>query len=197
LLRKSGFSVEYGPVRARDLPVYLETHSATPAMRRVEFSLRDRIVLAPVEVVHVALPAVLVTIALWFLAGPVAAFAALAAVAAGTILFPALLPWIPTKDFSTKGFLLGGVVAIPFAAAFASAPSLPGWATAAGAVTPLLIMPAVTAYLALNFTGSTTFTSRTGVKKEIFRYVPVMALMAGTGVILGILLGVSRLMGMI
>jgi hypothetical protein len=62
---------------------------------------------------------------------------------------------------------------------------------------PLLIIPAVTAYLALNFTGSTTFTSRTGVKKEIFRYVPVMALMAGIGVILGIVLGISRLVGMI
>jgi hypothetical protein len=118
-------------------------------------------------------------------------------VAAGTILFPALLPYIPTKDFSTKGFLLGGIVAIPFAAAFASAPSLPGWATTAGAMIPLLIMPAVTAYLALNFTGSTPFTSRTGVKKEIFRYVPIMAFMAGIGVILGLILGVSRLAGMI
>jgi hypothetical protein len=58
-------------------------------------------------------------------------------------------------------------------------------------------MPAVVAYSALNFTGATTFTSRTGVKKEIFRYVPVMALMAGIGVILGIILGASRLMGMI
>jgi hypothetical protein len=35
------------------------------------------------------------------------------------------------------------------------------------------------------------------VKKEIFRYVPVMALMAGMGVILGIILGVSHLIGVI
>ena len=62
---------------------------------------------------------------------------------------------------------------------------------------PLLLIPAVTAYLALNFTGSTTFTSRTGVRKEIFRYVPVMALMAGVGVVLGIILGASRLLGVI
>jgi hypothetical protein len=74
---------------------------------------------------------------------------------------------------------------------------LPGWANAAGAAIALLIMPAVIAYFALNFTGCTTFTSRTGVKKEIFRYIPIMALMAGIGVILGIFLGVSRLMGMI
>jgi hypothetical protein len=114
---------------------------------------------------------------------------------AGTVLFPVLLPFIPTKDFSTKGLLLGGVVAIPFAVAFASAPSLPGWAMLIAAITPILIMPAVTAYLALNFTGSTSFTSRTGVKKEIFRYVHVMAFMAVSGIILGIVLDVSHLMG--
>jgi len=147
--------------------------------------------------VHAALPTVIAALALWFLAGQVAALAAFIAVLAGTVLFPALLPYIPTQDFSTKGLILGGVVALPFAAAFASAPALPGWAAAIGAITPLLIMPAVTAYLALNFTGSTTFTSRTGVKKEIFRYVPVMALMAGGGIVLGILLGVSRLAGVI
>ena len=58
-------------------------------------------------------------------------------------------------------------------------------------------MPAVTAYLALNFTGSTTFTSRTGVKKEIFRYIPVMVCMAVSGIILAIVLGVNRLLGVI
>jgi hypothetical protein len=55
----------------------------------------------------------------------------------------------------------------------------------------------VVSYLALNFTGCTTFTSRTGVKKEIFRYVPVMAVMAVAGSIAGIALGMSRLMGVI
>jgi len=193
--RRSGFKVEYGPVRARDLPAYIRKGKATPEMRRVQFPLKDRIVLIPVELVHVVIPTVIAAVALWFLAGPVAALAAIAAVVAGTVIFPILLPFIPTQDFSTKGLLLGGVVAIPFAAAFAYTPGLPGWAVAAGAVTPLLIMPAVTAYLALNFTGATTFTSRTGVRKEIFRYVPVITIMAGTGVVLGIALGVSRLLG--
>ncbi len=195
--RRSGFKVEYGPVRAKDLPEYIRTGKATPGMRRVEFPARDRIVLAPVELVHVALPAIVVAAVLWFLAGPVAALAAVSAVVAGTVLFPALLPFIPTHDFSTKGLLLGGVVALPFAAVFASAPALPGWAMLIAAITPLLIMPAVTAYLALNFTGSTTFTSRTGVRNEIFRYVPVMVFMAVCGIIMGIVLGASRLMGVL
>jgi len=35
------------------------------------------------------------------------------------------------------------------------------------------------------------------VKKEIFRYVPVMALITGLGIIIGIVLCVSRLLGVI
>jgi hypothetical protein len=197
VIRRTGFSIEYGPVRARDLPEYLKTHTATPEMRRVRFPLRDRVVLAPVELVHVALPAVVAAIVLYFLAGPVSSLAAIAAVFAGTVLFPVLLPYIPTHDFSTKGLILGLVVCLPFAAWFASGTGLPGWADLLAALTPLLIIPAVTAYLALNFTGSTPFTSRTGVKKEIFRYVKPMAVMAGTGVFLGIILGAGRILGVI
>ena len=197
VLRRSGFTVEYGPVRARDLPKYLKTHKATTEMRRVEFPFFDRIVLTPVEFVHAALPMFIAAAVLWFLAGPVAALAAVSAVLAGTVLFPALLPFTPTQDFSTKGLILGAVVALPFAVSFSTTPVLPVWANGLSAATALLLIPAVIAYLALTFTGCTTFTSRTGVKKEIFRYVPVMALMAGLGIILGIVLGVSRLFGVI
>ncbi len=194
--RRSGFAVEYGPVRARDLPEYLKTHTAIPAMRRVEFPIADRIVLAPVELV-LALPMFLAAIVLWYLAGPVAALAAASAILTGTVLFPILLPFVPTRDFSTKGLILGAIVALPFAFSFGTSPALPSWAAALSAVTVLLVMPAVVAYLALNFTGSSTFTSRTGVKKEIFRYVPVMAVMVVAGLLAGIALGASRLMGVI
>jgi hypothetical protein len=197
VMRKSKFLVEYGPVRASDLPQYLKTHTATAEMRQVQFPFKDRIVLTPVEFVHLALPLVVVAAFLWFLAGPVAALAAISAVIAGTVIFPALLPFIPTYDFSTKGLLLGGLVAIPFAASFATVPSIPFWANTLAAASALLIIPAVTAYIALNFTGCTTFTSRTGVKKEIFRYVPVMAVMAGLGITAGLILGISRLLGVI
>ncbi len=193
--RKTKFLVEYGPVRARDLPEYLKTHTATPKMRRVEFPFRDRLVLTPVEFVHVVWPMIIAAAALWFLAGPVAALAAVTAVVTGTVLFPVLLPFLPAKDFSIKGLFLGAVVALPFAFVFGTTPALPAWAAALGAAAPLLVMPAVVGYLALNFTGCTTYTSRTGVKKEIFRYVPLMAAMAVLGSLAGILLGVSRLLG--
>jgi hypothetical protein len=51
-------------------------------------------------------------------------------------------------------------------------------------------MAPLTAYLALNFTGASTFTSRTGVKKEIFRYIPAMVTSAVIGIVLsGIVIG--------
>ncbi|MDW5550677.1 mercury methylation corrinoid protein HgcA [Methanosarcina sp.] len=196
--RRSGFQVEYGPVRASDLPEYLKTGKATPEMRRVQFPLKDRLVLTPVEFIHVALPTIIASIILYFLAGPLAALTAITTVLAGTVFFPTLLPFIPTHDFSTKGLILGEIVAIPFAVvSFTTNSALPFWENILISLALLLIMPALTAYLALNFTGCTTFTSRTGVKKEIFRYVPIMAFMAGSGIVLSILLGVIALMKVI
>ncbi len=189
VMRASGFKVEYGPVRARDLPRYLETHAATPEMRNVRFPLADRLVLVPVELVHAAPPAIAGALVLFFLAGPLAAIAAVTAVLAGTVAFPILLPILPTRDFSTKGLILGVTAALPVAGAFVSDTSSPLWMHAAGAGMALLIMPVVTAYLALNFTGCSTYTSRTGVRNEIFRYVPIMAVMAASGIVLGISLG--------
>ena len=194
VLRRSGFLVEYGPVRARDLPEYLGDHRATPAMRRVEFPLGDRLVLIPVELVMAFKFMFLPAIALGFLLSWFIAAELVLAFIAGTVLFPVLLPWLPTKDLSTKGIILGFIVMIPPAVLGAGAFGSLGPAVAAAA---LLVFPPVTAYLALNFTGSTPFTSRTGVKKEIFRYVPVMAAMAVSGAILAIAAGALRLLGVV
>ncbi len=173
--KRSGFKVEYGPVRAADLPEYLKTHQATPEMRRVSFGLRDRLVLIPVELVYVLIPLLVVGLLLRFPA-------AVAAILAGVVLFPILLPWIPTHDFSTKGLILGEAVQLPFvAAALLSQPAPAWWVQAGQMLVYWLALPAVTAYLALNFTGSTPFTSRTGVRREIFAYIPAMAWMAGIG----------------
>jgi hypothetical protein len=187
--KRSGFRVEYGPVRAADLPEYLKTGQATPEMRQVRFTLRDRLILIPVELVHVFVPTLIAAAVVFFTGGLWASAAVVAAILAGVVLFPILLPWLPTRDFSSKGFILGGVVALPFAvAAFLRNPDAAWWLRAGGALTLLLPLPPVTAYLALNFTGSTTFTSRSGVRHEIFTYIPTMAWMLGVGVVLIIVL---------
>jgi hypothetical protein len=193
---RSAFEVKYGPVRAVDLPEYLEARRATPEMRQVRFALRDRLTLIPVELVHVLLPTLAGAAAAFLIGGPWAAMAVLAAVLAGVVLFPILLPWIPTREFSTKGFILGAAVALPFAAEAMFGESGTVWWLRVGlALAYLLTVPPVTAFLALNFTGSTTFTSRTGVRREIFAYVPVMAWMFGIGVALTVVLTVIGMVG--
>ena len=194
--RRSGFKVEYGPVRAADLPEYLKTRQATPEMRRVRFTLYDRLILIPVELVHILLPMVIAALALWLIAGPLAAAGAVVAVLSGVVLFPILLPWLPTHQFSTKGFILGGVLALPLAlAAFWHEPDAVLWMRIGWALAYLSGLPPVTAFLALNFTGSTTFTSKSGVKREMFAYIPVMAGMFGTGIVLTIAFTIFRVLG--
>lgn len=187
--KRSGFEVEYGPVRARDLPEYLKTHKATLEMRRVRFNLADRLILIPVELLQVLAPALVIAAVLLALGKPMASLGAIVSIMAGVVLFPALLPWLPTPNFATKGFILGALVAIPFARAVLVrgveiGPLIRvGWAGAY-----ILAMSAVTSFVSLNFTGSTPFTSRTGVRREIFTYVPVMAWMLGMAIALAIAL---------
>ncbi|UCF78170.1 MAG: carbon monoxide dehydrogenase, partial [Candidatus Eiseniibacteriota bacterium] len=190
--KRTGFKVEYGPVRAADLPRYLATRTATPDMRRVHFGLLDRTILIPVELKGALIPMVIATVALFATSGTLAAAGALAAFLAGTVLFPVLLPWLPSRDFSFKGFVLGAIVAMPFVLAKllggAESALWPrvGWAL----VYPLAMMP-VTAYLTLNFTGSSNFTSRTGVRREIFTYIPAMTVMLGGAIALSIILALG------
>jgi hypothetical protein len=181
--KRTGFWVEYGPVRAADVPEYLKTHEATPEMRRVEFPLRDRLVLIPVDVTQTFLWTLLAAVVFYFIGGWISSLAAVVTVLAGIVLFPILLPWLPTHNFSTKGFILGGLAALPFAvSAFLGNPDSAWWRQVLLALQYLMIMPAVTAFITLNFTGTSTFTSRTGVRKEIFAYIPVMAWMGGLGI---------------
>ena len=185
--KRTGFWVEYGPVRAADLPEYLKTHKATPEMRKVAFPLRDRMVLIPFDLTQIFLPMLAAAVVLYFVGGWTSSLAALVAVLTGNVLFPILLPWIPTHNFSTKGYLLGLLMALPFAlSVLVRHPDWIWWKQIAQALEFLLAMPAVTAFVALNFTGSTTFTSRSGVKREMFAYIPAMAWTFGTGILLAI-----------
>ena len=175
----TGFSVDYGPVYARDLPAYLRAGCrATAQMREVSFDFRERLELTPMEIVPalkgfgIFLAAVFVLFGLQpegilfrsaFNNGSPVAILGAASLLAGTFLTPLLLPWIPFCSFAIKGFLVGGiataalVILIP-AEAFRSVYLL---------AFALLFFPAASSYLALQFTGSTTFTSISGVKKEL------------------------------
>ncbi len=185
--KRSGFKLEYGPVRAADLPEYLKTHQATPEMRLVQFTLSDRLTVAAVDVMRALLPMLVAALVMYFLGGVWASAAALVTGLSGLLFFPALLPWLPGKDFTIKGLFLGLLAALPFALVLLlRQPEAAWWLRVGKALCYLLAMPPVVAFLALLYTGSTTFTSRSGVKKEIFTYIPRLAWMFGAGVMLWI-----------
>jgi hypothetical protein len=180
--KQTGFGVEYGPVRARDVQEYLRRGEATPAMRRVTFPLRDRAVLAPMELLQSMKYLVPALVLLFLAGGPFAAFIALVTVLGGTVLFPLLLPYLPTREFSSKGVILGVLLSIPLSAWNAQMHGdRASWNLVVFAVGLALLMAPVIGYLGLNFTGSSTYTSRTGVKKEIFRWMPIFLAMVIIG----------------
>jgi len=193
--KQTGFKVEYGPVRASDLPEYMKTRKATAEMRRVRFTLLDRMTLVPVEMLGYALPTLIAGAVLYFLGGWFSALALVAAVLAGAVLHPILLPWIPVKDFSVRGFILGLLVMIPFLVASLTGSQGALWLRLLKLVPIVLGYPTVTAFIALNFTGSSTFTSVLGVKKEIYRYIPLMAWFLGISVVLTIGFAVAKALG--
>lgn len=176
-----GFKVEYGPVRAEDLPAYLDTGECTEGMRTVRFNMRDRLVLAPVEVRNYLWFMLLLLLAALFV--PFYGLLAMTITLAGIFLFPALLPLLPGKELSLKGMTLGAIVVTPFA--LYQLLMWSGGFVIAAVAAEYLMSIAWLGYIGLNFTGSTTFTSRTGVRREIFAYIPWMAGMALVGGALG------------
>jgi acetyl-CoA decarbonylase/synthase complex subunit gamma len=196
--RLSGFKVIYGPIRAADLPNFLDAGlKATPEMRLKTFTIRERIVLIPVELIA-ALKAGLITIAILFLIsllgragetwvmalshGLFSGLAVLTAILAGVVLTPLLLPWLPGRAFSVKGLSLGLL-----SAAILLVFRWGGWATILNSLEILawlLLIPALSAYLAMNFTGASTYTSLSGVKREMRWALP---LEIGAGIV-GIIL---------
>jgi len=176
--KATGFKVLYGPIRADDLPDYLATGEMTDEMRRVRFPLWDRMVLAPMEFKHAFWPLLLVASLLWLGDGPRSALAAFMAVFSGSLLFGLWLPHLPSPNYSFKGFVLGWITAAPFVMdAAINGQTLHAFAY-------LLFLPPVTAFLGLNFTGSTPYPSPTGVKREIFHYARPMALSFALGTLL-------------
>ena len=99
----------------------------------------------------------------------------LGALLMGALITPVLLPWIPGRAFSLKGAQLGFLLAL-----LISLISPTAW-SGTSRVVLFLITPAIAAYFAMNFTGCSTFTSLSGVKKEMRIAVPVIILLIISG----------------
>lgn len=193
VFKLSGFKVFYGPIRSRDIPRYLQAGmKATPAMREVQFGIIDRLVLTPVELVALLKPG-LILLGFLFVINAIFHFTEpffgllsrsifdfipyLGAGILGAVIVPVLLPYIPGRAFSLKGWFMGLIWAIIYLWFISP---VAHWITAA---TYLLLLPPIVSYLAMNFTGSTTFTSLSGVLSEMKIAVPAQIISAGCGIL--------------
>jgi len=183
--KQIGFNVIYGPVCSKDIPKFLASGFKTePSMRRVTFSTLDRVILAPVELAHLSKPSLWVILAAFLISGigtHVFSFSAAwlkgimltaayaAGILAGAVATPALLPWIPGRSFALKGAIIGVLSAAGIVALFHRDLQV------LGALALILWTTAVSSYLAMNFTGSTPFTSPSGVEKEMRKAIPLQA----------------------
>ncbi len=178
-----GFKVTYGPVRAEDLPAFFAAgKAATPEMRRVSFSTFERFILTPVEITILWKKILWAALALFLLGGigpevfslatawtrGLGAIAVgLTGVIAGAVLTPVLLPWLPGRAFALKGAVTGGAVALLGLILCAGQPGF------GNSLAALLALTAVSSFIAMNFTGSSTYTSPTGVEKEMRQFIPL------------------------
>jgi acetyl-CoA decarbonylase/synthase complex subunit gamma len=188
--KRSGFDVVYGPVRAADLPAFLDSgEQATLEMRHVTFPLLDRLVLTPVELQHSFFPVFLLALlvllapAIWHgLPDGVGEFglrgllATLIGWLGGCVLGPALLPWLPGRAFWVKGIWLGVALALVLALVGVAKGTIP-------ALGGVLWLGGGVSFLLMNFTGCTTFTSLSGAKTEL-RALPGQI----AGVVIGLVL---------
>jgi acetyl-CoA decarbonylase/synthase complex subunit gamma len=104
------------------------------------------------------------------------------AILAGTVLTPILLPFLPGRAFSLKGFFLG-IVAVIFLGMI-RAGHFGTTAEILETLAWLFMVPAVAAYLAMDFTGCSTYTSLSGVKKEMRFALPMEIAASFVGLVL-------------
>lgn len=201
--KKTGFRVYFGPVQARDIPDYIKAgYKKTREMRTIRFSMRDRLVLTPMEInpVMKKYP--------WYAAGVLFLFGlqpegimfrdawsgglpflimGLVAVFAGAFLTPLLLPRVPFRSLAIKGWIMGMLLTLIAAHGIGIIDVHNPVLLAA----TYLLFPALSSYIALQFTGSTTFTGMSGVNKELKIGIPIYT---GTAAMTLVLLVIFKLL---
>lgn len=186
--KETGFRIKYGPVYARDIPRYLANGMRkTGEMRTVNFTLMERLSVVPVEMIHalrLLIPSILVALLLGFIKpqAPITypLIVILGSLLIGTFLFAALLPYLPSRAFSSRGAILG-VLWSALVAWLTHTPLSSAWPTA-------LIATSICAYLAMNFTGCSTFTSQKGTEIEVRLSLPWILSGIFGGVLLPVIL---------
>jgi hypothetical protein len=185
--RITGFKVVYGPVRASDLPRFLENGlKADRTMRAVSFTLRERLAVVPIEFVKswkIALAALLFVFLSRYPAGDMISWMTffrflpyVGSIFIGCLVVPALLPWIPGPSLAFKGWFMCIITVIIYI--------LLNRSQQTENIVYLLVLPAISSFLAFNYTGATPYTSLSGVKKEMKFAMPLIGFAAFSGIVL-------------
>jgi hypothetical protein len=192
--QESGFNVKFGPVRATDIKAYLNLGlKKTEEMSTVKFNFVDRLKLAPVELMTSLSKFIIVALFFFLISGISSkgyswsmsvdyglkiTFILLVAYIGGTIITPLLLPWLPFRSFAGKGIVVGSILLLISGLFLYTTISI------SGLISILLIGISITSFLAMNFTGASTFTSLSGVYNEMRMFVPIQITSASVGLIL-------------
>ena len=193
----SGFSVIYGPVRAFDIQKFIQSHyKATKGMRLVNFGWYDRFKLISNDLIYDLRYLGIGLILIFTLSGINAngfsiqqalsnalSIAKLIATGyfAGVVLTPLFLPYIPTQNFSFKGLIMGAIVSLILFLNHSLGEST------ITSIAGFFLVSGFSSFLAMNFTGASTYTSLAGVKKEMRIAVPVQIVFAALAVFLLVL----------
>lgn len=180
-----GFEVLWGPVRVQDLPAFLSNGlKADDSMRRVTFTTWERLVLVPVEIYLMKKYLLWTLLAIFVLSGIgrnvfsfslalerglLATLLCMVGVIAGCAIVPLLLPWIPGRAFAFKGTLAGLLTGSLAVVALPDNVYLSMWP----AIALVTLATAISSYAAMNFTGTSPYTSPSGVEKEMRRAIPI------------------------
>jgi hypothetical protein len=189
-----GFNVHYGPVRASDIKEFVEAgYRATREMRKVTFNISDRIKLIPNDFMYgkyYLLGSSLLVFLASFLGrefdlsidsvknGFSSILNVFLSYCAGVIFTPLFLPYLPGRQFALKGFFSGAglfIILIIINKTGSNIVENIAW---------FAIITAISSFMAMNFTGSSTYTSLSGVKKEMKIALPMQIVFSAVGVIL-------------
>jgi hypothetical protein len=96
----------------------------------------------------------------------------LIAVSTGALLTPVFLPFIPFRSFAVKGWITG-ILSVFLSSKFIA---MIGHLNTVLLIFTYLFFPLASSYIALQFTGATTFTGMSGVKKELKIFIPLYIL---------------------
>ena len=205
VFKRTGFKVYFGPVYAKDIKAYLNAgRRKTAEMRKIKFSMVDRLVLIPREIIPAMNRFIIfaVIILLFFGIQPTGILfksawvygepfmlLGLASVISGSFITPVLLPFIPFRSFALKGWISGMLLTV-FVIFLFNSPELKNILIFSSVI---IFFPMASSYLALQFTGSTTFTNMSGVKKELKTALPVYLISAVISIVLLIIYKLHKL----